>query len=292
MVFNEKNIMSGKSSLCLCMTAVLATTLMMSSIFSADRQFPTLQIFDCGAMEFSDIGSFSDTGEFDGWEWRVVVPCYLIRHPEGLLIWDVGVSSAMVASSDNSTGGILSMINQTLVDGLAKSSVVASDIDFIAMSHMHPDHTGNANMFAGTAAWLTSEVQFDFAFRDDAAAMGFDQDTYDELRNGPLKFVDDDHDVFGDETVRILSAPGHTPGHQVLFVDLNQHGPIILSGDLHITREGREKRLVPTFNFDRDITLASIDRIEAFLVEHDAKLIIQHSIADYESLPHAPDVLK
>ena len=38
--------------------------------------------------------------------------------------------------------------------------------------------------------------------------------------------------------------------------------------------------------------LPSMERIEAFIAERGAKLIVQHSVEDYEALPHAPDVLK
>jgi N-acyl homoserine lactone hydrolase len=92
--------------------------------------------------------------------------------------------------------------------------------------------------------------------------------------------------------VVILSAPGHTPGHQVLFIDLEEYGPVVLSGDLYPTKENREKRLVPSFNFDRDSTLASMERIEAFIEERGARMIVQHSVEDYEALPHSPEVLR
>ena len=40
-----------------------------------------------------------------------------------------------------------------------------------------------------------------------------------------------DRDVFGDGSVTILSAPGHTPGHQSLLVLLTRTGALVLSGD-------------------------------------------------------------
>lgn len=56
-----------------------------------------------------------------------------------------------------------------------------------------------------------------------------------------------DHDVFGDGSVRIILAPGHTPGHQVLLLDLEINGPLMLSGDLYHTRANRELRRALTF---------------------------------------------
>lgn len=47
------------------------------------------------------------------------------------------------------------------------------------------------------------------------------------------RVIDGDHDVFGDGGVRLILTPGHTPGHQVPFVQLPKTGPVILSGDLY-----------------------------------------------------------
>jgi hypothetical protein len=45
--------------------------------------------------------------------------------------------------------------------------------------------------------------------------------------------LDGDHDLFGDGSVVILATPGHTPGHQSLFVKLAKSQPVVLSQGLH-----------------------------------------------------------
>jgi N-acyl homoserine lactone hydrolase len=37
-----------------------------------------------------------------------------------------------------------------------------------------------------------------------------------------------DFDVFGDGSVKILSTPGHTPGHQSLLLHLPKTGAVML----------------------------------------------------------------
>ena len=49
---------------------------------------------------------------------------------------------------------------------------------------------------------------------------------YEDLREAETILLNGDHDVFGDGRVRILSAPGHTRGHQILFLDLAETGPL------------------------------------------------------------------
>ena len=66
----------------------------------------------------------------------------------------------------------------------------------------------------------------------------------------------DDFDVFGDGTVIIKSAPGHTPFHQVLYVKLAKTGGVVLSGDLYHYAAARELKRLPTFDVDQNQSAA------------------------------------
>src|SRR6202008_3645918 len=61
-----------------------------------------------------------------------------------------------------------------------------------------------------------------------------------------------DYDVFGDGTVVIKAAPGHSPGHQVLFLKLAKTGPVVLSGDLYHYPEQIKLNRFYANNFDTD----------------------------------------
>ncbi len=112
------------------------------------------------------------------------------------------------------------------------------------------------------------------------------------MRNNETILLDGKHDVFGDGSVIIMPAPGHTPGHQVLFVDLLEAGPIMLSGDLYHFTENRLHRRVPVFNFDAEMTLQSMETIEAFLTATGATLWIQHDLEQNASIPHSPTYVR
>jgi glyoxylase-like metal-dependent hydrolase (beta-lactamase superfamily II) len=110
------------------------------------------------------------------------------------------------------------------------------------------------------------------------------------LRNAKTTIIEgEEHDVFGDGTVVIKSAPGHTPGHQILYLKLANTGPVVLSGDLYHFPEARELKRVPTFDYDQKMTPASRDKAEAFLAESGAKLWIQHDSALISSLKKSPE---
>jgi hypothetical protein len=52
--------------------------------------------------------------------------------------------------------------------------------------------------------------------------------------------------------------------------------------------EAREKRTVPSYNFDKAKTLASMDKVEALAAAHNAKVIRQHVPEDLTALPAFP----
>jgi len=100
-----------------------------------------------------------------------------------------------------------------------------------------------------------------------------------------------DFDVFGDGTVVVLSTPGHTPGHQSLFVKLSKTGPVLLAGDLYHYPEERTTGNVPTFEFNAEQSRASRAKMEALLKRTGARLWLEHDIATHQDLPAPPKYL-
>jgi glyoxylase-like metal-dependent hydrolase (beta-lactamase superfamily II) len=99
----------------------------------------------------------------------------------------------------------------------------------------------------------------------------------------------DDHDVFGDGAVVIKQAPGHTPGHQVLYVKLARTGGVVLSGDLYHYPEERTLKRLPITEANEDQTRRSREALEAFLAQSGARLWIQHDLVAHAKLKKAPD---
>src|SRR3546814_2461268 len=66
----------------------------------ADETPATVRVYalDCGRVEFADLGMFSDTGEYDGQPGSLVASCFLIRHPNGDLLWDTGLGDHFAAT--------------------------------------------------------------------------------------------------------------------------------------------------------------------------------------------------
>ena len=244
-----------------------------------------LYVFDCGHLAVDALERFSiEDHETDVRE--LSVPCYVVEHPDGRMLWDGGLPSSFTTPPSHRPNA---KIDRPLADQLAALDLGfdLSSLDYVAFSHMHYDHVGVANEVMG-ATWLVQETEHEAMFGDMDLPSPAEPDLYDNLQDADTALLDGDHDVFGDGRVRILSAPGHTPGHQVLFLDLAETGPLVLSGDLYHFRVSREHRRVPTFNFDADMTLASMEKVESFVAETGATFWIEHDYELFQELDKAP----
>jgi N-acyl homoserine lactone hydrolase len=249
-----------------------------------------LYALDCGRVEFKDMGMFADTGEYDGKTGVLAAPCFLIRHPKGTLLWDTGLGDKIAENRDGvDNGGVHLSVPVTLTEQLKAVDISPADITYVAFSHFHFDHTGNANAFSASI-WIINKNELSWATAD-PPPFGVSPDTFSAYKSAKTQMIDGDYDVFGDGSVRILKAPGHTPGHQVLEIMLQKAGRVILSGDLYHTRANREFTRVPAFNWNRADTLASINRIETIVRNTKARFIVQHDPDDFRSLPKFPAYL-
>lgn len=249
-----------------------------------------LYALDCGHIEFSDMASYSDTGEYDGRSGAMVAPCYLIAHPSGLLLWDTGLGDPIADVAGGVSAPPLHIrVNVKLVDQLAALGFKAADVGYVAFSHLHLDHTGNAAAF-GAATWIMNKRELAWARSDEASGLVslVWLDAYEAAKKRP---IDGDHDVFGDGSVRILRMPGHTPGHQVLMLRLARAGHVLLAGDLFHTKENEREGRVPVLNVSRADTLASFERLRRLVRVKQARVYVQHAPEDFEALPRFPAYL-
>ena len=249
----------------------------------------TLQVFECGEIEVRDISLFSP-GVDVGVQKNLVDSCYLIQHPKGNLIWDTGITDAVGEKGVEVFGGKLKLtVNNPLADQLAAININPTDIQFMGISHFHGDHTGNANLFKNAQLYI-QQAEYDAAFGENPEKFGFNPASYNQVDKSKIKIINGDHDVFGDGTVIIKTAPGHTPGHQMLLVNLENEGPIMLSGDLYHFSKNREHKRVPSFNFDKEQTVETMGHIEEFVKESGAQFWIQHDKEQNATIKHSPAV--
>jgi len=275
-------------------TAFILATLIAPFVAHAQHKAPPtpkslrLYVFDCGSLDISDPERFRFKKE-ELATTNLSVGCYLIVHPKGTLMWDVGAvpDSALKPGEKSALEGYAT-ITETLKSQMEKIGYEPSDIEYLAFSHYHYDHVANANQFAN-ATWLVRKVERDAMFAATLPDKKMNPANYSALKNSKTILIPtDDYDVFGDGTVVMKLAPGHTPGHQVLFLKLKKTGPVVLSGDLYHYPEERKLGRVPTFETNQQQTAETREKIEAFLKESGAQLWIQHDYAANAKLRKAP----
>jgi glyoxylase-like metal-dependent hydrolase (beta-lactamase superfamily II) len=246
---------------------------------------------DCGEFVIKQYGAFfSDTFQYPAGPKNVVGSCYLIRHGNRYMLWDTGLTDALIGSGFENAGQKISL-KISLVDQLARIGVKPDQIELIGISHWHFDHTGQAPRFP-TATLIMGKADLDLLRGTPTP----DEDSTKALSHwltggGKTDPVTADKDVFGDGRVVMLKLPGHTPGHYALLVRLAS-GPVLLSGDQYHFTEQVKNRGVPPFNHDRADTLASMDRFDRIAANLKAKVIIQHEPADIARLPAFPKSAK
>jgi glyoxylase-like metal-dependent hydrolase (beta-lactamase superfamily II) len=228
---------------------------------------------------------------------QLSIGAYLIVHPKGVLMWDAGAVpdddwtpvgkpvAQRIVLADSQERRVT--IGNSLRAQLTASGYAASDVTHLALSHYHWDHTANANAFAG-ATWLVRQAEREAMFAEKLTGLGRPA-TYASLRHSRTVIVrDDEHDVFGDGAVILKAAPGHTPGHQVLYVRLAKTGGVVLSGDLYHYPQERTLGRLPVFEFNAEQTRAARQSVETFLERTGAQLWIQHDFQADAKLKKAP----
>jgi glyoxylase-like metal-dependent hydrolase (beta-lactamase superfamily II) len=254
-----------------------------------------LYVLDCGMLQPTTEGveryhvTTAEVGET-----RMPVPCFLIAHPRGTLVWDVGVIPDSVVESRpegaraNVNPTVAATVTRTLKGQLAQIGYAPADVTYVAISHAHIDHTANLSAFAAST-WLTPQAERDFMWTDNNPRVN--PSFYTALKGSKFVILDkDEHDVFGDGRVVIKAAPGHTPGHQVLILNLASTGRVMLSGDLyHYPQERTLRRAPPDNEFNVAQSAASRLTIESYLQKTGTMLWIEHDYVANAKLRKVPN---
>jgi N-acyl homoserine lactone hydrolase len=218
---------------------------------------------------------------------------YLIQHGSDWMLWDSGYADALADTPEGIVGARNSraLRKKTLAAQLAEIGVAPAQIKFLAFSHSHGDHIGNANLFTSATLYI-QQAEYDAAFGPDPGKFGFVPAGYEKLRSNPVVKLNGDYDVFGDGSVKIISTPGHTPGHQSLLVRLPKTGAIVLSGDVAHFQENFAARRVPGFNFNIEQSRQSMDKIDALVKAEHGQLWINHDAKQSATIAHAPQFIE
>lgn len=256
-----------------------------AAIGGASAQTPSgldrLYILNCGEGSTPDLSRWTPDLNVDQPK-DFVDTCYLLHHAKGWMLWDTGITDAIASMPQGQAPAdpraVRWRLPKTLAAQIDALGLKPSDIKYVAVSHTHPDHIGNVELFPQSMLFV-QKAEYDWP-----TPLGIGRFKAEH----PVTKVEGDHDVFVDGSVILLSTPGHTPGHQSLLVKLPKTGAVILSGDAVHFKSNFDARLVPSMNVDREKTTASMQRVADVMARDHAQLWINHDKVQRETLKLAP----
>ncbi|PWU20282.1 MAG: MBL fold metallo-hydrolase [Candidatus Rokuibacteriota bacterium] len=227
--------------------------------------------------------------------WTVPIPCFLVVHPRGRVLFDTGVHEDAIGDPVGRLGaeraarfGIRSQTGDDVVSQLARLALRPADVTHVVNSHFHFDHCGG-NEFFPRAAFLVQRREMEAARTPAILATGRYRPSPQDFDHPlPYCLVDGEHDVFGDGSVVAIPTPGHTPGHQSLLIRAAKGPPIVLAGDACYTKENMDRDLLPLVVWDPDEMSRSLASLRALRDTHGATLLYGHDPGQWQAMPRAP----
>jgi N-acyl homoserine lactone hydrolase len=220
----------------------------------------------------------------------VPVPAFLVEHPgAGPLLIDTGLHPSIAIDPKQSFGRLGAAVNgfrmehdQGIAFQLRAHGVQPADVPLVVMTHLHWDHASGVSEFPDatfvvdrreweaatqprgiTRGYVTSQFDYPFDWRSvDYEGPGIDSFA---TFGGAV-------DLFGDGSVRLLSTPGHTLGHQSVLLRLRGREALVC-GDAAYTRRTIDGDAQPLLTADEHLFRRSLKEIGRF-VERTPGLVV------------------
>jgi len=146
----------------------------------------------------------------------MAVSVHLIDHPDGRVLVDTGMTELHPAVADM----------DPRLNPLSGQDFDLASIDIVVNTHLHFDHCGGNHLFAGKPTYVQRRELDD--------ARGQDDYTIREWVDAPgVQYLPVEGELEFLPGVRLLPAPGHTPGTQVVVVETGGR-PIVIAGDVAV----------------------------------------------------------
>ncbi len=216
------------------------------------------------------------------------IPGYLIQTHDGHnILVDTGFHPKYAVDAEKATlednlegfGRVVTLTEENLPAAqLAKIGLQKSDIDTLIMTHSDIDHVGGIGDFPQAKIVIHADER------------AFVEPRYWNGRS-PIPWPDNDYQLIDEDCdflpgIRLLSTPGHAPGHLSLLVRLPETGNVLLIGDA----VGRPSELEEGFAgaWDEQIAQASADKLMTIAKQENAFVIFGHDPEQWSVLRKAP----
>jgi N-acyl homoserine lactone hydrolase len=225
----------------------------------------------------------------------VEVPVFnlVIDHPEATILWDTG------SHHDAADGHWPEALYQAfahydasehrLDDDLEEAGYSISEIDYVFQTHLHLDHAGGLEFFAGTdTPVFAHEKEIKFAYysaKTDEGSTAYVLDDFDHDLNWHVLHQERETHF---EDIEFLHLPGHTPGLMGTKVHLADQTLIFANDEIY-----------QAANYEDEIPLGagllwshrhwfeSLKFLKDLERRHDAQVVYGHDLEQFQELPES-----
>jgi N-acyl homoserine lactone hydrolase len=220
-------------------------------------------------------------------EVTIPVPCFLVEHSRGLVLFDTGIATEAVEDPLTVFSADELAFNHLVYERGHRPDVQIQDLGFtldqvthVVVSHLHHDHSGGLRLFPG-AQFFSGLGEMPHAYWPFPAQRGqFRRADFDPTRDFSWNEIGSDYDLFGDGSVTVLTLPGHTPGSVGLLVKLPTR-TVILTGDSVHLRAALDKVLPMGGDWNTQQSVLSIQKMLRLRRTHEADIWIGHDPQDW-----------
>jgi len=238
---------------------------------------------------------------------KILIPVsfYLIKHPKGNILFDTGDNDRVITDKTY-WGPLAAMLDKGVQADLAidtqleKVGLKPTDINYVILGHMHLDHAGNVYKFPkATIVVQRDEIANAFWPPKDYAGPYISGD-FEALRaptgsgstgRQPTIELSGDLDLFGDGSVYVHRAAGHTPGSQLTVVRLPKTGTVVLTSDACYLPENLEKDILPSIGLTYNPTemLNGYAYIKRVRDTEKGDVLMAHDADGFKAHKHSPE---
>jgi len=182
----------------------------------------------------------------------IPVPCYLIEHPKGTVLFDTGLELPLQSDDpetvEKALGVFADLTTVNFVPGedvgkrLEAFGVDPAKINFLVNSHLHFDHCGG-NACIPNARLIVQKREWEAAKNEENIEKQVYLPRHYDLGHDRLE-IEGEHDLFDDGSVVLIPSYGHTSGHQSLKV-LVDGKEVVITADACYLKASLEKMTLP-----------------------------------------------
>lgn len=194
---------------------------------------------------------------------RVPVYSLLLETEQGFVVIDTGLNTDGIENPGEIWGERARTIPPVLVPEddirfrLKEIGVEAKDVRYVINTHLHWDHTGG-NRFFEKAVFLVQKAEYRFAlWPDHDMRLSYMRNHFDV--GVDYQLLEGDHELM--PGIRIIMTPGHTPGHQSVFITMAEGRKIIAAGDAVYTWENINEVIPPGNCWNSREAISSLHKI-------------------------------